>query len=137
MNGPHTQERGFATVEYMAAVLFSLLLLVGVTNVIAVQYAKGVLRAAVDEGVRDAARLMTEGGREDAAVVVARCQHRVDEVRHNLLRGSMAERLSSRCTATDTKVTATIEGHFDGWLPRIPDFDARTEGTATREASYS
>jgi hypothetical protein len=134
-----TQARdgGFATIEYLAAVMLSLLLMVAVANVVAVQYAKGVLRAAVDEGVRDGARLMVESGREDVAVVVARCHHRVAEVRRNLLRGSMADGLTARCTATDTRVTAVIEGHFDGWLPGMPDFDARTVGTATREASYS
>jgi hypothetical protein len=130
-------EDGFATIEYLAAVMLSLLLLVAVANVIVVQYARGVLRAAVDEGVRDGARLMAESGREDVAVVVARCQHRVDEVRSNLLRGTMADGLTARCTATDSQVTATVEGHFDGWLPGMPDFDAATVGTATREASYS
>lgn len=133
----HARDGGFATVEYLAAVMLSLLLMVAVANVITVQYAKGVLRAAVDEGVRDGARLMVESGREDVAVVVARCNHRVDEVRRNLLRGTMADGLTARCTASDTHVTAVIEGRFEGWLPGMPDFDARTVGTATREASYS
>ena len=127
------QEQGFGTIEYLAAVGISLILLVMVANVIVVQYGRGVLRAAVDEGVRDGSRYFAE---EQLATVEGRCEHRAQEVIHNLLRGRMGRGLIPRCRATDTDVTAVIEGRFEGWLPGIPDFDATTRGTAARERPF-
>lgn len=126
-------DRGFGTVEYLAAVGMSLILLVMVANVIVVQYGRGVLRAAVDEGVRDGSRYFAE---EPLAAVEGRCEHRAQEVLHNLLRGRMGRGLEPRCRATGTDVTAVIQGRFEGWLPGIPDFDATTTGAAARERPF-
>jgi hypothetical protein len=126
-------DRGFGTVEYLAAVGISLILLVMVANVIVVQYGRGVLRAAVDEGVRDGSRYFAD---EELAAVEGRCEHRAREVLHNLLRGRMGRGLEPRCRATDSDVTAVIEGRFEGWLPGIPDFDATTRGAAARERPF-
>jgi hypothetical protein len=104
-----------------------------VANVVVVQYGRGVLRAAVDEAVRDASRSFAG---ESPAVVEDRCGHRAQEVLHNLLRGRMGRGLVPRCTATATDVTAVIEGRFDGWLPGVPDFDATTRGAAARERPF-
>lgn len=126
-------DRGFGTIEYLAAVALSLLLLVVVANFVVVQYAQGVVRAAVDEGVRDGARYFRE---DEPAAVEARCEHRAQEVLHNLLRGQMGRRLTLRCTATSTEVIAAIGGRFEAWLPGIPDFDAGTTAVATRERPF-
>jgi len=130
---PAADEQGFGTVEYLAAVGLSLILLVMVANLVVVQYGRGVLRAAVDEAVRDASRSFAG---ESPAGVEDRCEHRAQEVLHNLLRGRMGRGLVPRCTATLTDVAATIEGRFDGWLPGVPDFDATTTATATRERPF-
>ena len=127
------RDRGFGTVEYLAAVGMSLILLVMVANVILVQFGRGVLRAAVDEAVRDGSRYFAD---ESLAAVEGRCEHRAQEVLHNLLRGRMGRDLEPSCRATDTGVTAVIEGRFEGWLPSIPDFDATTRGAAARERPF-
>ena len=127
-------EQGFGTIEYLAAVGLSLILLVIVANFVVVQYARGVLRAAVDEGVRDGSRYFSFA--EPAAEVEARCEHRSQEVLNNLLRGAMGRGLTLRCTATATDVTALVEGRFEGWLPGIPDFEATTRGVAARERPF-
>lgn len=123
-------DRGYGTVEYLAAVALSFLVLATVANVVAVQYGRGVLRAAVDEAVRDAARYR---GADTPAAVLRRCEHRAAEVMDNLLAGRAAERLTVRCDLTSARVHATVEGSFEGWLPGIPDFDAKTKAFATRE----
>ena len=127
-------EQGFGTIEYLAAVGISLILLVVVANFVVVQYAQGVLRAAVDEAVRDGSRSFSFA--EPAAAVEGRCEHRGKEVLHNLLRGTMGRGLTLRCTATPTRVTALVEGTFEGWLPGVPDFDATTRGVAARERPF-
>jgi hypothetical protein len=111
----------------------SLILLVMVANVIVVEYGRGVLRAAVDEAVRDGSRYFPD---EPDAGVEARCEHRAQEVLHNLLRGRMGRGLEPRCTTTPSSVSAVIQGRFEGWLPGVPDFDATTKGTATRERPF-
>jgi hypothetical protein len=105
-----------------------------VANFVVVQYARGVLRAAVDEGVRDGSRYFSFA--EPSAAVEARCEHRGQEVLHNLLRGAMGRGLTLRCTATATDVTALVVGTFEGWLPGVPDFDATTRGVAARERPF-
>jgi hypothetical protein len=88
-------EHGFGTVEYLAAVSLSLILLVMVANVVVIEYGRGVLRAAVDEAVRDGSRYFAG---EPAAEVESRCEHRAQEVLRNLLRGRMGRGLTPRCT---------------------------------------
>lgn len=127
-------EPGFGTIEYLAAVGLSLILLVIVANFVVVQYARGVLRAAVDEAVRDGSRYFSFA--EPAAAVEARCEHRAQEVLHNLLRGQMGRGLTLRCTATATDVAAVVRGRFEGWLPGVPDFDATTRAVAARERPF-
>jgi hypothetical protein len=126
-------ERGFATVEYLAAVALSLLFLVLIINFLVVQYARGVLRAAVDEGVRDASRYF-EG--EDTVAVAARCEQRGQEVLRNLLGGQMGRGLSIRCTVNETTVAASIDARFKAWLPGLPEWNASTDGHAARERPF-
>jgi len=47
---------GFVTTQFVLAVALSLVLFVMLCNVIVYQYARGVVRAALDEGVRTASR---------------------------------------------------------------------------------
>jgi hypothetical protein len=54
---------GFTTVSFVLAVALSLLIFTGLANVIVVQYARGVVRSALDEAVRD-------GSRADAPVML-------------------------------------------------------------------
>jgi hypothetical protein len=120
-------------VEYVAAVALSLMLLVAVANFIVVQYAQGVVRAALDEAVRDAARYFPN---DNATAVETRCEQRAREVLNNLLRGRMGRRLTLRCAVTSTEVTATIGGHFEAWLSGIPDIDAGATAVAARERPF-
>ena len=50
-------DRGMATVQYVVTAGLSLLLFVAFANLIVFQYGRGVVRAALDEGVRAGAPL--------------------------------------------------------------------------------
>ena len=49
-------DAGFVTVQFTAAVAFSMVVLVMLANLIVYQYGRGVVRAAVDEAVRAGSR---------------------------------------------------------------------------------
>ena len=52
MHRPARPETGFTTVQYVAVVAMSLVLLVLVANLLVDLYARGAIRDALDEGVR-------------------------------------------------------------------------------------
>src|SRR5438105_4786085 len=80
-------DAGFLSVELMVAVGFSLVFLVFLVNFIFIQYGKGVIRAAADEGAR-------AGSRVDATEVV--CQQRAESIMDSL--GAMASKPKITCT---------------------------------------
>lgn len=119
------RQDGFVTVQVLLAVGLSLVLFTMLTNVLIVSYARGVVRAALDEGVRAAA---VAGGGE------GHCVARADAFLGDLLGGSMASGVGPvDCTLTPDLVTATVEADFPGWLPGVPDFSFTTEAVAVRE----
>lgn len=118
-------ESAFATVEFMVAVAFSFLLLVMVANLILVQYGRGVVRAAVDEGARAGARFEVDA--------VDTCEARVDAVIGTL--GKMGNDVTVSCTLTDEQVRATATASFEGWLPVVPTFTEEASALARKEVA--
>jgi hypothetical protein len=94
------------------AVALSMVLFVMCANVIAVTYGRGVVRGALDEGVRVGAR---SGG------LVAECEERVAQVLGQLLGGHMGQGVAYHCGRDGDDVVAAAEAVFPGWLPGIPD----------------
>jgi hypothetical protein len=117
-------ERGAAAISHTVVIALSMLLFVLCANVIVVVYARGVVRSALDEGVRAGAR---------AAAGVAECQQRVDDVLGQLLGGSMGDGVTARCAETTEAVTALADASFQGWLPGVPAF---TFQVAARSAKH-
>jgi hypothetical protein len=76
-------EDGMTTVQYVAATAFSLIVFVMMANFIVFLYARGVVRAAVDEGAR-------AGGRFGASS--AECESRARDVLGDLLAGAPRKR---------------------------------------------
>ena len=117
---------GFLTVQFVAAVGLSLLLLVMLANVIVVQYGGGVVRAAVDEGVR-------RGSRAGPAAV-AECQERAAAVVADLLGGGMGVGVAPiTCADLGDRVTAETAASFPAWLPGLPDWSLTARAVAVRE----
>lgn len=106
------EDAGMAAVTTTVAVAMSMVLFVMCFNVIAVMYGRGVVRGALDEGIRVAAR---SGG------LVAECEQRVAQVLDQLLGGHMGQGVSYGCGRDGDQVVAIAEVVFSGWLPGIPE----------------
>lgn len=116
---------GFLTAQFVVAVALSLLLLVLIANVIIVQYARGVVRSAAEEGAQAGSRLTATS---------AECIARADEVLDGLLGGPMGDGVSVSCTVGATEVSATVTYTFDPWLPIIPSWSGSQTSFAVKEA---
>lgn len=115
---PHVRaagEHGSVTAPFIAAAGLSLLVVTVIINLLVFTYARGAVRAALDEGVRQGARL---GG--DVAV----CDARTREALGDLLGGTLGERVAFQgCALEQDRVVARSTGRVDGWLPLVGDLD--------------
>jgi hypothetical protein len=110
----------------VAAVGLSLVVLVTMANLIVFQYGRGVVRAALDEGVRQGSRVQT-----DATAV---CTRRVESVLGDLLSGTMGDGVAfTGCRRSGDTVQAHADVTFSGWLPTVPDWSFEVEATAVKE----
>jgi len=115
---------GFVTTQFVPAVALSLVLFVMLCNAIVYQYARGVVRAALDEGVRSGSR---------AGGTVGTCEAAAEEVRHSLLGGPVGAHVALRCGLVAGTVRATATGYLPGWLPLVPDWPIDLTASAVRE----
>lgn len=122
---PDGAEAGFLTIQFVWAVAMSLTLLVAVANLIAFQYGRGVVRAALDEGAR-------AGSRAEAPDEA--CADRARSALADLLGGAMGREVRLTCTTVADRVVAQADVTFRGWLPLVPDwtFDARAVAVKER-----
>ncbi len=101
---PAPRAGGFVTTQFVLVVAFSLLLFVMLCNAIVYQYGRGVIRSALDEGVRSGSR---------ASGSAATCQAAAEEVRHSLLGGPIGAHVSLRCGLVAGQVHATARKRSD------------------------
>ncbi len=121
------RESGFATVQWVIMITFAMGLLVMITNVVAMQYARGAIRAAVDEGSRFGSVL----GRDEVD-----CETRAMNMLRGeggLLRGSIGDDVDVDCVVDGELLRATATGTFDWWAGGIGPFPYTIEGEAVIE----
>lgn len=116
--------RGFATMNFVVAAGFSMLFFVLLANLLVVQYGRGVVRMALDEGARHGARFGADA---------ARCEARVGEVLTGLLGGRMGSGVSYRCVTGAGRTMAGAVVTFPAWLPAVPDFRFEMAAVAASE----
>ena len=116
-------ERGAAAISHTLVIAMSMILFVLCANVIVALYGRGVVRGALDEGVRAGARTIAG---------VAECQQRVDDVLGQLLGGSLGAGVTATCGDAGDRVVATADAAFPGWLPGVPAFRFRIGAAATK-----
>lgn len=119
-------ERGFATVQYVTVMAFSLLTLVLLVNFVAFQYGRGVVRAALDEGTRAGSRV--EASAEE-------CEVRAREVLADLLGGPMGDTAldSLECEVAGDRVRAVATASFASWMDPVPTWNFQVEAVAVKE----
>ena len=116
---------GFVTLQFVAAAGLSLVLFVGCLNLLVFAYARGVVRAALDEGARAGAR---------AAEPVGECTSRAEAVLDDLLGGPLGAGVEPVvCHASAQRVQATTRAVLPGWLPGTPAWRFEAAATVTRE----
>jgi hypothetical protein len=93
-------------------------------NLIAIQYARGVVRAALDEGVRRAA---------PAPASVTDCYEGMSDVLEDLMAGPLGEEVTTSCVVAAGQVTAFAKARFAAWVPGVPDIAFDIEVRAVKE----
>lgn len=125
----HRDEAGFVSIEMTVAFAFSLILLTGLTNLILVQYGRGIERAAVDESARAGARVVDNDPTNTKAL--AACKQRQDDVLKGL--GKLATVDTTSCNVVGGFVQSNVQVTFDAWLPGIPNFKDKANAVSIKE----
>jgi hypothetical protein len=111
------------------AIMISLVMvfLAMITNVIAMQYGHGAIRAAVDEAARFGASLGND---------TTLCEAKAEQVLRGpggLLRGRLGDGVVVQCTESGGVMTATATGAFEWWAGGLPDVSFTLIGEAVVE----
>lgn len=112
------------TIQYVWGVALSLVFLVVVANLVAFQYGRGVVRGALDEGVRAGSR---------ATAAVAECQGRARQVLDQLLGGTLGDDVAVACSDLGDRVVASAKGRFPAWIAVVPDHRFDVQAVAVKE----
>jgi hypothetical protein len=127
---PHADKKsgedGMTTVQYVAATGFSLIVFVMLANFIVFLYARGVVRASVDEGARAGSRF---------GATTAECESRARDVLGDLLAGGLGSDVRVQCESPDADVMrAKVHVSLHGWLPGlVPDWTFTLDARSLRE----
>jgi hypothetical protein len=118
-------EDGMTTVQYVAATAFSLIVFVMMANFIVFLYARGVVRAAVDEGARAGSRF---------GATTAECDARARGVLGDLLAGRLGSDMNVQCESSADEMHARVHMTLHGWLPGVvPDWTFTLDARSVRE----
>jgi len=110
-------------------IAFTMVLLLMVANLVAMQYGQGAIRTAVDEGARHGAFL---GNSE------LECEERATAVLRGdtgLLRGTLGDSIVLACAPDGTVMRATAVGTFDWWVGGLPPVTFTMIGEALIEVA--
>jgi hypothetical protein len=118
-------ERGFSTPQFVATAGLSLLLFVLLANMIVFQYGKGVVRSALDEGVRAGA---------PAGAGAADCERAAGATVANLLGGSMGDRVRVVCVDDGVRMVASADVTFRSWAIGVPDWSFQLTASHVKES---
>ena len=123
-SGRRGRNGGFATIQYVIAVAWSLVLLVLIANMLVDLYARGAVRDALDDGVRAGAPVGS---------TAAACEARAHEVVANLVRGPVLDS-ELHCSDSGAFVVADAEVTLHSWLPMlVPDWHLHLHAEALRD----
>jgi hypothetical protein len=112
------------TVQYVAATALSLLVFVTMANFVVDLYARGVVRAAVDEAAR-------AGAAVDSSA--AECEQRAHDVLASLLGGRAGRSVSIACRDDGQVMQARARVSLAGWVPGVPTWTFTLVGSVTKE----
>ncbi|MET0895634.1 MAG: hypothetical protein ABWY80_07270 [Acidimicrobiia bacterium] len=117
-------ESGMATLQYVVATACSLVIFVMLVNVVVDLYARGAVRAAIDEAARAGAPI-------DASA--SECAARARDVLLHLVGRRIRSGVSITCNERDDAMTARADVRLPSWLGVIPDWSFTLTGSAVKE----
>lgn len=123
-------EEGYLTVQYLVVIGFSLVLFTALANLVVFQYARGVVRAALDVGARAGARTVAS-----APAALVACESRARSARDGLVTGRLADGMRLSCEVGSQVMVARADVHLPGWTPLVPDWRFQASATALREVT--
>ena len=116
-------DQGITSVQFLLASGLALLLFLALANLVVVQYGRGVLRSALDQGARAGA----------VSSSVEECRQRTEDVLGQLLGGRMGDSVETSCGIGPQMVTASGRAVFVSWTPFTSDFVIEMTAQATTE----
>jgi hypothetical protein len=111
------------SVQFLLASALALILFLAFANLVVVQYGRGALRSALEQGARAGA---VSGSTTDCEAVAV-------DVISQLLGGRMSEGLTVDCAASSGVMVATGRATFESWTVLTPDFEITMSGRAVIE----
>lgn len=109
----------------MLVVALSMLFLAALLNLIAIQYAQGVVRAALDEGVRVGSA---------ARATESQCADGIESVMGDLLSGPLGTDVEFACAVVGGQLVASASAEFHGWFPGMPSIHFSSDVRAVKES---
>lgn len=116
-------DRGVSSVQFILASALGLFLFVALANLVVVQYGRGALQSALEQGVR-AGTVQGES---------AACEEKAEEVVGQLLGGRMSDGLAVSCRVVGTTIVASGLAVFPSWTPLASDFHVELTSEAVIE----
>jgi hypothetical protein len=113
------------TAQFMTVAALSMAFMVLLMNVVVWQYALGVVRAALDEGVRIGS---------PAQASAFDCQEAMDRVLDELVGGPLGREIVTACAFAGNQVITTASGSFSSWFPLVPDLAVNEQLIAVKES---
>ena len=117
------EERGITSIQFVLVGALTLVLFLALANMVVVQYGRGAIRSALDQGVRVGA----------VTGSIVDCEQRVALVLSQLLGGAMGESAVTSCEIEGALVTARGVALFESWTPFTPDLPVEITAHATLE----
>lgn len=117
-------DSGFASLQFVLAAGLAMVMVVGLVQLIAYQYTRGALVAALERGVRAGA--VTGSGAEE-------CRAALADSLAEVLGGTAGETVTVDCSADPEAVRARAVGMVPAWFAGGPDLAVDVEAMARRE----
>ena len=105
-------ERGVSSVQFLLASALALILFLAFANLVVVQYGRGAIRSALEQGARAGA----------VSASALDCESKARDVVTQLLGGRMSEGLVVGCALAADRVVAQASATFQSWTVLTPDF---------------
>lgn len=117
-------DRGIAAAELTVGLVIALVAFATLLNGAFVVYGKGVIRAALHEGVQAASAAPADAGQ---------CEKRIASALDTMLGPYYRGGVSFGCSVSDTRVVAEATGYLPAFVPGVPDVTVQLQATAVKE----